>query len=475
MSFIPRREPEDPPKRQRKAHRKSRLGCRNCKLRSIKCDEKKPSCDRCTSIGYKCSYTIDRACNSSVCSESVLESYYTGAFQVDLRTPLLGPDGTPSPEPTQPPAKLQPTKSEDDVLPHVPVTVPDVVGDISIYELQCPPGCEPEYYQGVLSDEPSSFPTGTYGSVIERFGSGQEYLIHAFKTMAYLHDNDLALDSGRQLSAESRASLAYHWYHAITLYKEKLAKLDTLSGTELQGLWISCSFINGASVVFLESHDPYCVWPLHPDPANDLGWVTLNIAKRMLWRFCHPNQVAETGLDTRDAMNFERRLIKGVLPQSMLDWLGIDADSTVENNTFYGPAALLSHLIPETDPQAPIFRFVTRNGALPETFRDLLEQKDPRALMLVLFCYAKTCVDKRWSVFRRARVTGRSILLFLQIFHGDDATVQSLLEYPRAVFDLLEKDIQKATLRTFYVMDEKSLLFDDGSSMANLTLVGETA
>jgi hypothetical protein len=78
-------------------------------------------------------------------------------------------------------------------------------------------------------------------------------------------------------------------------------------------------------------------------------------------------------------------------------------------------------------------------------------------------------------MFRRARVTGRSILLFLQIFHGDDATIQGLLEYPRAVFDLLEKDIQKATIRTLYVMDEKSLPFGDGSSMANLTPVGETA
>lgn len=473
MSFVPRREPEDPPKRQRKAHRKSRLGCRNCKLRSIKCDEEKPNCNRCTSIGYKCSYTIDKGGHSSVCSESVLESYYTGAFQVDLRTPLLGPNATPSPEPTQPPAKLQPTKPEDNVLPHVPVTVPDVVGDISIYELECPAGCEPEYYQGILSDDPGSFPTGTYGSVIERLGSGQEYLAHAFKAMAHLNDNDIALDAGRQLSAESRASLAYHWYHAITLYKERLSKVETLSGTELNGLWISASFINGASVTFLESHDPYCVWPLKSNPENDLGWVTLNIAKRMLWRVCHPNQVADTSLDPRDPMNFERRLVKGVLPQSLLDWLDIGDDSTVENNTFFGPAALLSHLIPETDPHSAISRFVSRNGALPEAFRGLLERKDPRALLLLLFCYAKVCVDKRWHVSRRARVEGRSILLFLQIFHGNDATVQSLLEYPHAVLDLVDTDLQKATLRTLYVSDAESLSFGEGSSLANLSLAEE--
>ncbi|KAK2686772.1 hypothetical protein QWA68_014955 [Fusarium oxysporum] len=35
---------------------KSRLGCRGCKLRKIKCDEKKPGCDRCRIFGIECVY-----------------------------------------------------------------------------------------------------------------------------------------------------------------------------------------------------------------------------------------------------------------------------------------------------------------------------------------------------------------------------------------------------------------------------------
>jgi hypothetical protein len=42
--------------RQRKAHKKSRLGCRNCKLRRVKCDESRPKCEKCTSFGVACNY-----------------------------------------------------------------------------------------------------------------------------------------------------------------------------------------------------------------------------------------------------------------------------------------------------------------------------------------------------------------------------------------------------------------------------------
>ncbi|KAI0544197.1 hypothetical protein F4679DRAFT_591741 [Xylaria curta] len=35
-------------------HTRSRNGCSNCRKRKVKCDETKPQCTRCTSVGYKC-------------------------------------------------------------------------------------------------------------------------------------------------------------------------------------------------------------------------------------------------------------------------------------------------------------------------------------------------------------------------------------------------------------------------------------
>ncbi|KAI0423547.1 hypothetical protein F5Y09DRAFT_336495 [Xylaria sp. FL1042] len=43
--------------RDRRIMRRSRFGCRNCKLRKLKCDEGKPRCKRCSSFGLLCNFT----------------------------------------------------------------------------------------------------------------------------------------------------------------------------------------------------------------------------------------------------------------------------------------------------------------------------------------------------------------------------------------------------------------------------------
>jgi hypothetical protein len=42
--------------RQRRAHKKSRRGCSSCKLRRVKCDERRPCCHRCKDFGVACTY-----------------------------------------------------------------------------------------------------------------------------------------------------------------------------------------------------------------------------------------------------------------------------------------------------------------------------------------------------------------------------------------------------------------------------------
>jgi hypothetical protein len=44
----------------RKFHKKSRLGCKQCKWRRSKCDETRPSCGRCSQAGHQCSFLTER-------------------------------------------------------------------------------------------------------------------------------------------------------------------------------------------------------------------------------------------------------------------------------------------------------------------------------------------------------------------------------------------------------------------------------
>ncbi|KAJ9263501.1 transcriptional regulator family: Fungal Specific TF [Paecilomyces variotii] len=55
---------------------RSRLGCKTCKIRRVKCGEEKPNCLRCTSTGRKCEYenTIARTYWSSASTISILDT-----------------------------------------------------------------------------------------------------------------------------------------------------------------------------------------------------------------------------------------------------------------------------------------------------------------------------------------------------------------------------------------------------------------
>ncbi|KAF2727869.1 hypothetical protein EJ04DRAFT_516996 [Polyplosphaeria fusca] len=55
------REEKNP---KRRAHRKSRLGCHNCKGRRIKCDERRPECSNCIKRQVRCDYLGSPAASS---------------------------------------------------------------------------------------------------------------------------------------------------------------------------------------------------------------------------------------------------------------------------------------------------------------------------------------------------------------------------------------------------------------------------
>ncbi|KAJ5625829.1 hypothetical protein N7510_002138 [Penicillium lagena] len=48
-----------PNEKKRDSKRKSRFGCRNCKLRKLKCDETRPRCMRCRTYGVLCNFGVN--------------------------------------------------------------------------------------------------------------------------------------------------------------------------------------------------------------------------------------------------------------------------------------------------------------------------------------------------------------------------------------------------------------------------------
>ncbi|KAK5092514.1 hypothetical protein LTR70_001906 [Exophiala xenobiotica] len=89
----------DTPARMKKKHKKTRTGCVTCKLRRVKCDEKKPICDRCNVLDKHCFY------------RPVPQRTYRGSsdeYDLDTPSPVPLPELALSPiERTQETAQLQ--------------------------------------------------------------------------------------------------------------------------------------------------------------------------------------------------------------------------------------------------------------------------------------------------------------------------------------------------------------------------------
>lgn len=68
-----------PPTRRRRAHRKSRQGCTECKTRHIKCDEQRPSCANCVSSERLCSLrpNVLSTKTPTSCRDAIHEAYTT--------------------------------------------------------------------------------------------------------------------------------------------------------------------------------------------------------------------------------------------------------------------------------------------------------------------------------------------------------------------------------------------------------------
>ncbi|OBT82997.1 hypothetical protein VE02_08270 [Pseudogymnoascus sp. 03VT05] len=105
-------------------------------------------------------------------------------------------------------------------------------------------------------------------------------------------------------------------------------------------------------------------------------------------------------------------------------------DPESENGSYAVAVRALVALLPvECDSQNYVTSLLFQ-GHMQPAFRELLAQRDARALLLLAYWYAKIC-HSVWWVERRATLECQAICLYLERYHGRDAEIQELLHYPR--------------------------------------------
>ncbi|KAH8812991.1 hypothetical protein F5884DRAFT_899193 [Xylogone sp. PMI_703] len=402
--------------RKRKAHKKSRGGCRNCKLRRIKCDEARPNCQRCKAFGVSCNYN------------STTPDLHTGPDHV-LEFDSPNSRTVTTDRVVQRPSYLTNQFRLPRSMPHYPF----VIGDRNhIIELDI--ACMERFKRFLVR---TVLTVGTldgahlFQRVVPGLAFANAYLMHIVQAITATHDRYLLPSSPSKQSLDE----SYHMTWGITLFSAKLS--GPLQDSDRDPLWATAALLGAVVSASIEASAPEEAWPLKPSDPTDLEWLKMSESKSVIWKLTNPTrQNSAFHPASNQWTSYLYRLpeppICGTegLPEAFITLFDLDENSTADNNPYYLQAHAVAALSNIPCDRASIIRFLGLLTHLRPEYRSLMEQKDPRALLLICHWYA-LIIDGIWWIARRARVECKSICLYLEKRCKNDKAIMELLEYPR--------------------------------------------
>ncbi|KAF4481746.1 Sterol regulatory element binding [Fusarium agapanthi] len=183
-------------------------------------------------------------------------------------------------------------------------------------------------------------------------GLKHPFLMHVFIALALLHDQHL---NPCQTSSH-RTALAFHWYQATALFHRRLMAagsapdVSKLSGSERDSLWASGALLGAASMALLDAEDVYGVWPLKKSDSLDLDWLRMSDGKKVVWNIADPTRkdsIFHQLLKEWDGIpDGSRPIPPDALPAMFYDAFDIGPSSAAQNNPYHVAASLLAQLLP---------------------------------------------------------------------------------------------------------------------------------
>ncbi|KAL6234012.1 hypothetical protein BDW75DRAFT_231483 [Aspergillus navahoensis] len=362
------------PRPRAKSRQRSRYGCRNCKLRKLKCDERKPHCDRCASLGVLCNFVAHTA---------DLEPVGTGTLVV--RPPVSSAVWT-SDECTS----YQYLLNVKSLLSPVPDD-PNMV-------------CVNRKLLGLAFSYP--------------------FLMHASLAVAFTYDR--YLDGSR----DGRRSLeeCYHWSQATALLNRRLAQPIVATSKDKDAIWVTAAALAILTFSSPEARTPDEAWPSKPSSHHsDLDWLCRSSGKMALWDFVNPlrpdslfHVMAETFAQINAPL--PKSGIDGV-PESLAAVCSLNGATTAQSSPYFDAAHALSAIMDLPNSEVTTGQTQLFVRCIQGPFEDLLRNRDPIALLLLYLWYRKaSCV---WWIGLRARVECPAICEYLQSYHQGSAAVHA--------------------------------------------------
>ncbi|KAK3700108.1 hypothetical protein LTR37_016111 [Vermiconidia calcicola] len=436
--------------RKRKTHRKSRKGCGNCKLRRVKCDEAHPQCEKCIAYGVTCNYDGDATDELQLPGEGA----FTFISQPHQYAPAAEPESAPkdslSPEGWYDKVEGMlgmPLELHDIDEPYY-VTEADVEAmrnfrDKTVWTIGTAQTVR--FYRNemmkMIDTVRFALPL-TLTSIMLTPSPKFPYVVHITLSLSMMHTRYIT--SRNPWTTTPSAKEIFHHYHGTALFNRLLSQ--PLEDSHRDPLWGTAALLGCITIGSIEARTAEEAWPLKRSSPEDLDWLRMSDGKKEVWRIVDPlreDSVWRHALDygaNKDPLPYDHRVPElDLLYPWLIKIYDFDPSSSEHNeDPYYTAASILVRLLELDCNHSTIMYFLSFLGHMDVRFRQLLHDKDPKALLLLSWWYGKMCQYNVWWQSRRMVLEGQAICLYLERNHADDPDVLRLLSYPRMMTGLIQ-------------------------------------
>lgn len=253
----------------------------------------------------------------------------------------------------------------------------------------------------------------------------------------------LAMMQGRSddLFSKPTARELYHWYHGTSQYSRKLTA-PYLTSSERDAIWLAAVMLGCTALAYTDVVDPEQSWPLNDPSPMDLDWLKLSSGKKEAWviadlsrpdsslrQLFYNSTTDDFVIKTSDKDAFK------ALPSEMVELCNLSSSSTPETNPYHTVAACIGRLVPIESCQENILKYFTFVVQMTPNFQHLLEIRDPRAVLLMLWYQTLFSAgeDTQWYTRKRTVVETEAMIYYLERHHSRIPGMGKLLEFPKRI------------------------------------------
>ena len=250
--------------------------------------------------------------------------------------------------------------------------------------------------------------------------------MHITLAITATHDRHLSSPAtGRRTVAET-----FHWSQCAALFNRKLSQ--PIQPEDRDPLWATAASLSVVALSSIEASTPEEAWPLKKSDASDLEWLRMSEGKMAVWNLTNPLRPGGMfrALSEEYAQWFSPIPSRGIdgVPSALLSLCDLDSSSSAETSPYFAAVHTLAQLQNLPSDQITMPRVLTFVGHMQTSFKSLLQDKDPVALLLLALWYTKARRSV-WYFERRATVECQAICKYLQQYHQSNRAIQESLPW----------------------------------------------